>query len=279
MAVELAPRNKAGLALRSPLMAGSGAAGYADSWPPGVPPEMFAAVVTAPVTLRAQRGHAPPRLAEVPSGLALAAGDHNPGYRRVLRDHGALWRRLSVPVIVALGSTRPDDWTRLAGHLEEESAAAGMELALPHGVSRADGANWVRGVRRACTLPLLARLPTTQAEELAGPCVEAGADALVIGAAPLVVGRAAGVAGQGPDAAWIEGVLGGPAALPHTLRALRAVAALDLGAPLVAAGGVTRLEDARHCLGEGAAAVQVRSLLWTDPAGVAALAEALGPPS
>jgi dihydroorotate dehydrogenase (NAD+) catalytic subunit len=278
MAVELAPRNKAGLSLRSPLMAGSGAVGYADSWPPGVAPEMFGAVVTGPVTLRARRGPAPPRLAELPAGFALATGDHNPGYHRILRDHDPMWRRLDVSVIVALGSSRPEDWARLAEHLEEESGAAGLELALPADVNRGDAAGWVAGVRRACTLPVLVKLPVGQTEALAGACVEAGADALVIGGASPVVARTVGPVGQGPEAAWIEGMLGGPAALPFTLRALRAVVALELDAPLIAAGGVTRLEDARHCLGEGAVAVQVRSLLWTDPAATVALAHALAPP-
>jgi dihydroorotate dehydrogenase (NAD+) catalytic subunit len=276
--IELAPRNKQGLALRSPLIAGSGAVGYADSWPPGVTPEMFGAVVTGPVTLRAQRGQPPPRLAEVPAGFALATGDHNPGYHRVLRDHDATWRRLGVPVVVALGQTRPDDWARLAQHFEEESAAAGLELALPAGIGRADASAWVQGVRRTCTLPLLVKLPVGQAEALAGACVEAGADALVVGSAPAAAGQAYGAAGWGPEAQWIEGALGGPAAFGLMLRALWATAALGLDAPLIAAGGVTRLDDARRCLAEGAAAIQVRSLCWTDPGRVAALAEALASP-
>jgi NAD(P)H-dependent flavin oxidoreductase YrpB (nitropropane dioxygenase family) len=46
------------------------------------------------------------------------------------------------------------------------------------------------------------------------------------------------------------------------------VVTLDLGVPLVAAGGITRPEDVRYCLEAGAVAVQVRSLLWTDPAAV-----------
>ena len=91
------------------------------------------------------------------------------------------------------------------------------------------------------------------------------------------MGRAVGPEGQGRDALWIEGAAGGPVAFPFTLQALRAVAALELQVPLVAAGGVTRLDDARRYLGEGASAVQVRSLCWIDPARVAAIAEALGP--
>jgi dihydroorotate dehydrogenase len=275
--VELAPRSKRGLALTSPLIAGSGAVGYADSWPPGVSAAMFGAIVTGPLTLRAQRGATPPRLAEVTAGFALDAGDHNPGYHRILRDHDAAWRRMGVPVIVALGQSHPEDWSRLAQHLEEESGAAGLELAMPPSAGRAEAGTWVAAVRRAATLPILVKLPATFAETLAETCVEAGADALVIGSGAFAVGRAVGPEGQGRDARWIEGAAGGPIAFPFTLQALRAITALELESPLIAAGGVTRLDDARRCLGEGATAVQVRSLCWTDPARVAAIAESLGP--
>ncbi len=277
MSVELAPGNKRGLTLASPLIAGSGAVGYADAWPPGLTAAMFGAVVTGPVTLRAQRGAATPRLAEVVAGFALEAGDHNPGYHRVLRDHDAAWRRLGVPVIVALGQSHPEDWVRLAQHLEEESGAAGLELVIPSSAGRAEAGTWISATRRAATLPILVKLPVASAEALAETCVEAGADALVIGGGLPAVGRVVGPEGHGRDALWIEGATGGPAAFPFMLQALRAVAALELQVPLVAAGGVTRLDDARRCLGEGASAVQVRSLCWIDPARVAAIAEALGP--
>jgi dihydroorotate dehydrogenase len=277
MAVELAPGSKRGLALSSPLIAGSRAVGYADVWPPGLMAAKFGAVVTGPITMRAQRGAPPPRLAEIPAGYALQAGDHNPGYHRVLRDHDAAWRRLGVPVIVSLGHSRPEDWGRLAQHLEEESGAAGLELALPPQAGRAEAGTWVAAVRRASTLPILVMLPAAQAEALGIVSIEAGADALVIGGGPSAVGRVMGSEGAGSDAIWSEAIAGGPAVLPYTLRALRAVAALRLDVPLVAAGGITRLDDVHMCLGEGAVAVQVRSICWVDPARVAAIAEALGP--
>jgi NAD(P)H-dependent flavin oxidoreductase YrpB (nitropropane dioxygenase family) len=74
------------------------------------------------------------------------------------------------------------------------------------------------------------------------------------------------------DGTVLEAPVAGPIAFPFTLHALRTVAALALDVPLIAAGGIHRPEDIRLCLNEGAVAVQVRSLLWTDPAAVAALA-------
>lgn len=268
MPIELAPHNKAGLALASPLIAGSSAVGYADAWPPGISAALFSALVTPPITLRPRRGQAQPRLAEAPGGFLLDTGDHNPGYRRMVQEHAIAWQRLGTPVIAALASSTPEDWDRLAEHLEEETPVAGLELHLPQRARPGDVGGWVASVRRACTLPLLVRLPDAQAEELAPVCVRAGADALVIGTPPLAAAAA-------PDGTIVEAPVAGPAAFPFTLRALRAVAALALAVPLIAAGGITRPEDVRLCLAAGAVAVQIRSLLWTDTAAALALAAAL----
>jgi len=265
MSVELAPHNKLGLSLASPLIAGSGALGFGEAWPPGIGPELFGALVTPPITLQPRRGNPPPRLAEIPGGFILATSDHNPGLRRLLRDDVAGWARLGIPAIVALAASAPEDWDRLAATLEDRPAVAGLELHLPAQVTPRDAGMWTANVRRSCQLPLLVKLPAAQAELLVEACLNAGADALVVATAP--VGAAPALAG-GPTGE-VEGPVGGPAALPFTLRALAAVLAQAPNVPVVAAGGITRPSDAVKCLRMGAAAVQVRSVLWTNPAAVA----------
>jgi dihydroorotate dehydrogenase (NAD+) catalytic subunit len=269
MPIELVLHNKHGLTIDSPLIAGAGAVGFADAWPPGVTASMFGAIVTPPLTWRGRRGQAPPRLAETPAGFVLAAGDHNPGYRRVIEDHALDWRRLGTPVIMALAASAPDDWDRLAAHVEEEPCVAGIELHVPEGVRSVDVNTWVSTVRRATTLPLLVKLPSAQSTALAQAATQAGADALVIGTPPLA--SAPALNGD----ALVEGPIAGPVAFPFTLRALRAVAALGLGLPLIASGGICRAGDAGRCFDIGAVAVQIRSLLWTDPAAAVRLAEEL----
>ena len=108
-----------------------------------------------------------------------------------------------------------------------------------------------------------------RAADLTRTCIAAGADALVIGTAP----RGAYPAGE---TAWLEAPVAGPVALPFTLLALRQVLAMDLPpVPIIAAGGVQTIEEAARCLELGAVAVQVRSLVWTDPAAVMRLADGL----
>ncbi|NOX61860.1 MAG: hypothetical protein GXP42_07925 [Chloroflexi bacterium] len=252
--------------MHSPIMVGSGGAGNGDCWPSGLTPDMFAAVVTHPVTLRPRRGSEPPRLAELPAGFLLNTGDHNPGFRRLLDQHRTQWRRLGVPLIISLAEGAPGDRAWMAERLEEEPVVAGIELPVREDVNLGELSAAIAAVRRVTTLPLLVKLPSTRAAHLAKACVVAGADALVIGGPPPAVYPASGQA-------LLEGVLGGPIALPFTLRALEKVAALALDAALIASGGIQRRQDVALCLNMGATAVQVRSLLWTDPAAARALAQ------
>lgn len=266
MSIELAPANKRGLHLESPLIAGSGAVGYGDTWPPGLRPTGFGAVVTAPISMRPRKGAGQPRLAELPAGFLLATGDHNPGFRGVVTRQASVWRRLGVPVLLCLIGGDPGDRAWMAARLEEEETwVAGIELPLSEDANLGEASAAISAVRHATTLPLLVRLPATRAAHLAEACVVAGADALAVGTPPPVVYPA-------EDGILLEGPLAGPAALPFTLRALRGVAALGLGVPLVAAGGIYDLEDVALCLDLGAAAVQIRSLVWIDPAAASRLA-------
>lgn len=263
--IELAPRNKLGLTVTTPILLGSGAVGWGEAWPPALTPRAFGAFVSPPLTLHARRGQPAPRLAEIGGGFILQTGDHNPGLQRVLRDDAAAWPRLPLPLIIALAASAADDWTRLAERLNDQPGVAGLELHIPPGATPREAATAVQNVRRTCELPLLVKVRAASAGPLAAAAAGAGADALVVATPPWGAAAAA-------DGTLIEGPVAGPAAFPFTLASLRSVAGRDLAAPLIAAGGITGADAVQACLAAGAVAVQVRSWVWTDPAGVARLA-------
>ncbi|MBW1744657.1 MAG: hypothetical protein JRJ47_14710 [Deltaproteobacteria bacterium] len=266
MLIELAPHNKRGLALDSPLMAGCGSVGYGDSWPPELSSNLFGAVITAPLSVRPRKGAPHPRLAELPAGFLFSTGDHNPGFRRVIKRQTSLWRRTQTPLILTLVGGAPGDRAWMAVRLDEADLGVdGIELPVPEDVNLGEASAFISAVRHVTTLPLLVKLPATRAAHLAKSCVIAGADALVVGTPPPAVYPA-------EDDVLLEAPVAGPIAFPFTLRALRRVAALDLGVPLIAAGGIHTLDDVALCLDEGADAVQIRSLIWTDPAAAKHLA-------
>lgn len=267
VSIELAPRNKRGLTVTSPLLLGSGAVGFGDAWPPGLGAADFGAIVTAAVTMRPQKGSDPPRLSELPAGFLLATGEHNPGFRRVVEQQAGVWRKLGAPVILRLAGGDPGDRAWMAARLEEDDpGVAGVELSVPEDANLGEASAFISAVRHATTLPLLVKLPSTRAAYLAQACLVAGADALVVGAPPPVLHPA-------EDGSLLSGPLAGPVALPFTLRGLERVVALRLDAPIIAAGGIHSLDDAALCLEMGAVAIQIRSLVWIDPAAARRLAQ------
>lgn len=269
MPIELAQHNKRGLSLTSPLLAGSGAVGFGDAFPPGLGFAAFGAIVTTAVSIRPRSGAPPPRYAELPAGFLFHTGDHNPGFQRTIRSHAPTWCRAPCPILLALAGGDAGDRVWMARRLEEEDLGiAGIELTVAEDDNLGEASAFISAVRHATTLPLLVKLPATRAAHLAQTCVVAGADALVIGAAPPALYPAAG--GE-----LLEAPLAGPIALPFTLRALRHVAALDLDAPLIASGGIHSLADVDLCFDLGANAVQIRSLVWVDPAAAQQLAQEL----
>jgi dihydroorotate dehydrogenase (NAD+) catalytic subunit len=264
--IELAPGHKVGLLLPNPLMTAAGCFGYGPEYTGLVDISRLGAIVTNPVTLRPRRGASQPRLAETPGGFVLNTGNQNPGVRRVIQRYAGVWKRLGVPVIVHLAPDDPGALARTARALETTGVVAGLEVGLPEDVSPADAAGLVAAAHES-ELPLLVKLPLARAAETAVACVEAGADALVVGAPP--VGAAIHPSGQ-----VVTGPLYGPSLHPLALHALLAVRPL-VDVPLVGCGGVHTVEDVRAFFGVGAAAVQVDSAVFADPSVLGRLAEAL----
>jgi dihydroorotate dehydrogenase len=244
------------LVLTNPVMAAAGLAGYGQPGPNLVDLAQFGAVITGPITLRPQRGPAPPRVAEVPGGFILNTGGQNPGVKKVLQLYSLYWPRLGVPVIAHLPAQEPDDLRRTAAALAGNSTLAAFELGIPAEAWPEEVARWIGAIRQAAILPLLAKLPLTGPLDLVEAAAQA--DALVLGAPPL------GAAALPGSESIVTGPLYGPVLHPLALARLQQVRAI-VDMPLIAAGGIHTKADAAIFLQAGAAAVQLDVVLWVDP--------------
>lgn len=265
--IELAPNHKRGLTLRRPVMNAAGTLGFAGEARGLADLAGLGAFVTSPFTWAPRTPAAPPNAIALPpgadssGGVLIHTGLPNPGVRRALARFGREWRRdfarLGVPVIVHLAATSVVDVARSLEWLEREDGVSGLELGLRDDVKLETMVSLIRAARGGP--PLVVRLPVLRAAELCVAAVEAGVDALTVGAPARLTVEVEGRA--------ITGRVYGPDQLPAALEAVRAVLAATTAAPVpvVGAGGVFSVDGARAMLEAGASAVQVDAALWQGP--------------
>ncbi len=263
--IELAPNWKHSLTLSSPLILASGAMALAS---PTLlrgnddRREQAGAIVTTPLTLYARRGAPLPHVVEIPGGCLIRTGAANTGLTRAIRENERAWATSPCPTIVAFAAQSVRDWATMAARLDGMAGVGGIELHLNPTIDATDA---LRVTRAATELALLAKCDLDEPLDAAARCVAAGANALVIGRSP----RGMAIINGRP---WF-GRLYSPAVKPLALRAVAAIGAQNLGAPIVACGGVHSADDVRDFLAAGAVAVEVDSALWIDPDIIARIAE------
>jgi dihydroorotate dehydrogenase (NAD+) catalytic subunit len=253
--LDLAPRHKHGLALAGPVMNAAGILGFAHEYRVLLDPTHLGAFVTNPLTYKPRTPAHPPNALPVPEGLLVHTGLPNPGVRQALRRWDKEWARLAVPVIVHLAATTPAETVHSLDMIERAQGVAAIELGLRDDISDFECGQLVRAALGGP--PVLVRLPLTHTPELAAAAAQAGADALVVAAPPRLETKVDGNA--------VRGRLYGPGCLSKALEAVRQVAALNLGRPIIGVGGIYSLAAAEAMLEAGALAVQLDGAIWTQP--------------
>lgn len=273
--IELAPGHKHGLVLANPVMNAAGVLGLGSEYRGLVPLARLGAFVTNPVTLNPRTPAHPPNVVVTEQGLVIHTGLPGPGVREVVRRHNREWRHLGAPVIFHLAATTPPEVERAVTRLEAADGLSGIELGLRDDASATEVQRLVEAARGGP--PLLVRLPVARAAHLAPAAARAGADALTVGGAPRQAAPAqAHLPGQPQDKLHrVTGRLYGPGCFEQAYAAVSAVAALGLGLPLVGAGGIFALDQARQMLAAGAVAIQVDAAVWGNPRFVAELIDGL----
>lgn len=265
--IELAPNNPYGLALATPVLTAAGCFGYGVEYSRMIPLERIGAIVTPATALRGLRVAAL-RLIETPSGLLCAGEWPVSSLSSVLGRHAHIWAGWKTPVLLNITGAAPADYAALASSIEGTEGIAGLELDLAGHEERA--AAIVAATRAVTLLPLLAKLATHD-QGMAGRAqavAAAGADAVVV-AAPR---RALQFDPHTNER--IEGRLCGPAVRPLALRLVAEVAAA-VEIPVIGSGGIASAADARQFLAAGATAVQLGSVLLSDPTAAAQISDEL----
>lgn len=257
MILELAPNWKRSLTLTHPLIVAGGYTDFLDA--PNV-----GAVVTLPTTLHPRTFAPMPRVIEISGGVLVNTGAVNPGLSRAMRELERASVHATTPIIVAFAAQSAHEWGEMATRLEHIPGIGGIELHLNPTM---DVRSVIGATRARTELPIFAQLDLANAIQVAVDCVDAGANALVIGRAPrgMVI----------RDGKKWYGRLYSPSVRPLALNALNDIQDLKLSVPLIGCGGIHSVDDAREFLAAGAGAIEIDSVAWLDPASIAKIGEAL----
>ena len=262
----------AALELRSPLVAASGTVGSVVDFAGVGDLGVYGAAVAKSVSETPWPGLPPPRVAPAGAGMLNAIGIQNPGIERWVLDVSPSIAGLPVPVWGSAVGTTPGEFGRVASRLETTGVAAiEVNLSCPNlagemfSLSPASAAEVVAAVRPATSLPVGAKLSpnTIDVAAVAGGCLEAGADFLVL--TNTVWGAGIDLWERRPALNTGIGGYSGPPLKPIALRCVIEVHRSFPEATIVGCGGVATGADVVEYLLAGASAVEMGTVHFAEP--------------
>ena len=286
------------LTLKNPIMPASGT--FTDELAQVFDLRLIGAHVTKTITAETRGGNPTPRVCEVAGGMLNSIGIPSKGVDYFVDHVIPIYRQWDVPLVVSISAGTADDFARLCSRVSQPGVAAievniscpnieedGKAFAMrPETTTRA-----MEALRAASDLPLWAKLSpnTGQTVEVAQAAEAAGANALVV--ANTLLAMAIDVGSRKPRLGNLMGGLSGPSLKPITLR-MAYQAARSVNIPVIGCGGISNLQDVLEYLIAGAAAVQVGTAsfrepaimprlvdelaAWMDAKGIASLSEIIG---
>ncbi|MCU0512759.1 MAG: HisA/HisF-related TIM barrel protein [Anaerolineae bacterium] len=257
--IDITRPGKYTLAVQTPVMAAAGTLGYGSAYSRLLALDKPGAFITNPVTYNEWSPARGTRVVPLDAGILVHTGHPNPGVRRIIKDYTPEWAKMPIPVIVHLIASTVEDVRRAVALLDECEPVAAIELGLEDDIRQSDAEALIKAAVERTEKPVLVRLPFYDAVYLAYPCADTGAGALVVAAPPR------GTARDPRSGRLISGRIYSPSLQPLVLRMVGRLCQQLQDIPIIGAGGIHSLQDARDYLEAGAVAVQVDSVTWIKP--------------
>lgn len=261
------------LHLANPITVASGTFGYAREMAGLVNISRLGGVVPKTITQEPRAGNPPPRTVETTGGMLNSIGLDNDGIEAFVERQLPYLTSLGTAVIVSIAGKTADEFIQMAGRLEEVAGIDALELnmscpnvsgGVDFGTNPAMCEKVVSGVRKACSLPILAKLTpnVTDVVAIAKAAEAAGADALSL--INTCLGMAVNWRRRRPILGNVLGGLSGPAIKPIALRIVYQVSKA-VKIPLMGIGGIATVDDVMEFLVTGATAVQIGTANFYNP--------------
>jgi dihydroorotate dehydrogenase (NAD+) catalytic subunit len=269
------------LTLANPVMPASGT--FAEGLDKVMDFNRLGAFVTKTITRELRAGNPLPRVVEQAGGLINSIGIPSKGVPYFLDHTLPYYGGYTPPLVVSISAPTAEEFANLAAELTRPGVAA-IEANISCPNIEEDGKAFamraastemvVRQLRGATSLPLWVKLTpnTGDLPEVARAAELAGADALVV--ANTILAMAIDLETFKPCLGNIMGGLSGPAVKPIVLRQVyQCSRAVKI--PVIGCGGISTTEDAVEYLLAGAAAVQVGTATFVQPAAMITIIDGL----
>jgi dihydroorotate dehydrogenase (NAD+) catalytic subunit len=270
-----------GLKLRNPVMPASGT--FAEGLDRVMDFNRLGAFVTKTITRELRTGNPLPRVVERPGSLINAIGIPSKGVTHFIEETLPYYAQYDTPLVVSISAPTAEGFANLAAELSLPGVAAiEANISCPNieedgkaFAMRAEATeNVTRQLRGATKLPLWIKLTpnTGDMPDVARAAEAAGADAVVV--ANTILSMAIDLKTFKPCLGNIMGGLSGPAIKPIILRHVFQCAK-SIRIPVIACGGISIADDAVEYMLAGAAAVQVGTATFVQPAAMTTIIDGL----
>ena len=263
----------AGVEFNNPLIAASGTFGFGREYAEFYPLSTLGGISSKGITLKARPGNPAPRIAEAPGGMLNAVGLQNPGVDHFIEKDLPWLREQGTRIIANIAGNTPEDYCAMAEKLNDTDIdMIEMNISCPNvkqggvqfGTSTEGVAGITKAVRAHCTKPLMVKLSpnVTDISEMALAAESEGADAISM--INTLTGMRIDINTKRPIIHNNTGGFSGPALLPIAVRMVWQTYN-KVKIPIVGLGGISTWQDAIEMLLAGATALQIGTVLFTDP--------------
>lgn len=265
--------NIAGVNFNNPLIAASGTFGFGKEYAEFYPLENLGGISCKGITLTRRDGNPPPRIAETPSGILNAVGLQNPGVDVFINEDLPWLKQQNTVIIANIAGNTPEEYCQMAEKLSDTNVdMIEMNISCPNvksggvqfGTSCESVSAITNEVRKHCTKPLIVKLSpnVTDIASIAKSAEASGADAISM--INTLTGMRIDINTKRPIIHNNTGGMSGPAVFPVAVRMVWQVAKA-VKIPIIGMGGISTWQDAVEMLIAGASALQIGTVLFSDP--------------
>ena len=263
----------AGVSFANPLIAASGTFGFGREFNEFYPLSTLGGISCKGITLRRRDGNPPPRIAETPSGILNAVGLQNPGVDVFINEDLPWLKQQNTTIIANIAGNTIEEYCQMAEKLSETDVdMIELNISCPNvksggvqfGTSCESVGQITHEVRAHCKKPLVVKLSpnVTDIASIAQSAEANGADAISM--INTLTGMKIDIRTRRPIIRNNTGGLSGAAVFPVAVRMVWQVSKA-VNIPIIGMGGITTWEDAVEMLIAGATALQIGTVLFSDP--------------